>query len=130
MRIYRSVLVCCGAMLLVGAAAAARSSSRADRLTYLTFSGAVGLPGVILASGTYAFEVANPTSSGDVVMVRNRERTRVYFLGFTQRIDRPAGLPANRFVTLGEAPRGTPMPITAWFPDGEASGYQFLYGAH
>ena len=40
---------------------------------YFTFSGPVQLPGVILAAGTYEFEIANPLTSGDIVRVRSRD---------------------------------------------------------
>ena len=114
--------------LALGASAgpASAGSSTADRLTYLTFSRAVALPGITLPAGTYAFDVFDPGSSANVVRVRNKERSRTYFLGMTTRIERPSGLPGDRRVTFGEAARGVALPIAAWYP-GESSGYLFLY---
>ncbi|PYQ81150.1 MAG: hypothetical protein DMG01_04750 [Acidobacteria bacterium] len=94
----------------------------------MTFSGAVALSEVSLATGTYAFELADPNESNDAVVVRNGERNHVYLLGLTQRIERPLDLPANRVVTFGESIRGIPRPISAWYPMGESRGYQFVYG--
>src|SRR6516164_3213044 len=79
----------------------------------LTFSGPVALPGVVLPAGTYTFE--RPSwNSPDIVRVVSRDRKRPYFMGYTRRVDRPAGA-ADQFVTFGEAPAGAPPPITVWY---------------
>lgn len=100
--------------------------SDASRMTLLTFSGSVGLPGVTLGAGTYAFDLLNPESGSDVVRVRSKDRKHTYFLGMTQRVDRPAGMKADSFITLGEVSKGTVPPIVAGYPGG-ADGRQFLY---
>jgi hypothetical protein len=100
-----------------------------SRLTYLTFSGRVGLPGVTLPAGTYRFELADPNVSLNIVRVRSKEGSTVYFMGFTDRVKRPDGLPAGPHVSLGEVPRGTPAPIIAWYPEGDAFGHRFRYPA-
>jgi len=99
----------------------------ANRLVYLTFSEPVGLPGVTLAPGTYAFELADPTSNGTVVSVRNKARTQAYFMGFTRRIDRPRGMDDSSSVSFGEASRGQARPIVAWYPSDSSTGLKFLY---
>ena len=48
-------------------------------------------------------------------------------MAFIHRIERPAGLSRDQWVTLGEAPRGGAAPIKAWFPGGELSGHEFIY---
>lgn len=93
---------------------------------YLTFSGPVALPGVTLGAGTYIFERAVPTNA-DIVVVRDEGRSKVYFLGFTDRADRPAGMRDDQAVIIGEARRGSPPPITAWYPVGEPRGHRFIY---
>jgi hypothetical protein len=94
---------------------------------YLSFSGPVRLPGVTLTAGTYIFEIANPMSTSDVVVVRGRERQKTYFLGMTRPIVRPSGARGEKPVTFGEAARGEAQPITAWYPAGEQVGREFLY---
>jgi hypothetical protein len=94
---------------------------------YLTFSGPVRLPGVTLGAGTYIFEVADLMSSSDLIRVRNKATYRVAFQGFTIPIDRPAGLRPNQSVVLGEAPKGVPPPILAWYPLGESRGHEFIH---
>jgi hypothetical protein len=99
----------------------------ASRTMFLTFSGPVRLPGVTLAAGSYIFEIANPMSTADVVLVRGRERQKTYYLGLTRPISRPSGARGDKPVTFGEAAKGEPVPITAWYPTGERTGREFLY---
>jgi len=84
-------------------------------------------PGVALGSGTYIFEVANPETSGDVVRVLSRDRSVSYFMGFTRHLARPRSMPSSAVVSLEEAARGTAPAITAWWPEGESTGRQFIY---
>ena len=93
----------------------------------LTFSQPVSLPGVTLPAGTYSFDIADSSSTLDIVVVRNASRTKTYFQGFTQLVVRPNGLPANAVVTFGEQPANAAMPIAVWYPIGQRVGHQFLY---
>jgi len=122
-----SLITACALALGLAAGSAAVHATTADRLTYLTFSGPVGLPGVTLAPGTYAFDIFNSGSGANVVRVRNKERNRTYFLGLTDRVNRPFGLPDDRRVTLGEARVGDAPPIVAWYPSDDAQGRGFHY---
>jgi hypothetical protein len=99
------------------------------RLTYMTFSGPVGLPGVTLPAGTYRFELADPNVSLNIVRVRSQAGSTVYFTGFTDRVERPDGLPAGPHISLGEVPRGAITPILAWYPEGDSVGHRFRYRA-
>jgi hypothetical protein len=94
---------------------------------YLTFSGPVQLPGVTLEAGSYIFEVADLASSSDLIRVRNKATYRVVFAGFTLAVERPADLRRDQSVVFGEAPKGVPPPILAWYPLGERSGHQFIH---
>jgi hypothetical protein len=112
---------------LAAGAVSAHAWGTASRLTYLTFSGPVALPGVTLDAGTYAFELLDPSNSGNIVSVRDRNRARSFYLGMTQVVPRPAGMDEHSTVALGEAPRGEPKPIVAWYPPDAAHGLQFIY---
>ena len=113
--------------LAAAGAASAHAWGNGSGLTYLTFSGPVALPGVTLEAGTYAFELHDPANSTNVVLVRDRNRRRPFYLGITQRVARPAGLGNRSTVSLGEAPRGEPTPIVAWYPSDASYGLQFIY---
>jgi hypothetical protein len=52
---------------------------------------------------------------------------KLYFMGFTRSVVRPAELPKGDTVWFGEAPIGEPRPIVAWYPVGDATGHQFIY---
>jgi hypothetical protein len=112
---------------LTGGVSSTHAVTTDNRLTYLTFSEPVALPGVTLAPGVYAFELMEPTTSANVVSVRNKARTKAYFMGFTQRIDRPRGMADTGAVSFGEAPHGQARPIVAWYPPDSDNGLRFLY---
>jgi hypothetical protein len=81
---------------------------------------------VTLAPGTYSFEIANPGSGGNIVLVRSTATNQPKFMGFTNRVDRPALGGAAVHVALGESVRGQPSPIVAWYPMDDATGRQFV----
>jgi hypothetical protein len=98
-----------------------------SKLTYLKFNRPVALPGVVLGPGEYAFELVNPMTSRNVVRVSNKLRTNTYAMTITRPVHRPKALDAKAVVTLGEARPGEAVPIKAWFPIGESTGYEFIY---
>jgi len=111
---------------LVAAGFIATTHAGSTETNYLTFNRDVALPGVVLPAGTYVFEIANPETSHDIVRVRTKDG-RVHYMGFTLKVDRPAGLAANQPVSFREARPDLPVPIAAWFPLDSSSGRQFLY---
>jgi hypothetical protein len=124
----RQVLLLGAMTVLLGSLVSASGwNDNPSRRTFLTFSVPAGLPGVTLGAGTYSFEIANPASSLEVVRVTNREGSRVYFTGFTQLVNRPAGMPVDEQVSLGEPGPSHVQPIVAWYPLGESTGHQFIY---
>jgi hypothetical protein len=98
----------------------------AAETTYLTFSQAVELPGQTLGAGTYIFELVSPMSGSGVVRVCSSDRHKQYFLGFTNRVDRPRGASAVPGVSLGEMAAGASPRIQAWWPV-DGPGHQFIY---
>jgi hypothetical protein len=114
------------AVLTLGASASLHGSFTEHRTTYVSFSAPVGLPGVALARGTYVFELADPLKDPTIVRVLSQDRSTMYFMGFTEMIQRAAGRPAQP-VSLGEAVAGCPVPITAWYPSGDSNGRRFIY---
>jgi hypothetical protein len=103
------------------------SVETATRRTVITFSGAVALPGTTLPAGTYNFELIDPLSK-DVVIVRSASNPpKLYFMGMTNRVARPAGMSADQLIDIGEPRRGTAPPVLAWFPPDAGEGYRFHY---
>jgi hypothetical protein len=126
MVIRQSAMAALAALVLGSFLTAPVFGKSALHTTKLTFSGPVALPGVTLPTGTYVFEQLD-FASPDVVVVRSGDRSKVHFLGLTQRVHRPPSMRPDRMVTFGEARRGAPTPITAWYPPDAGRGYQFLY---
>jgi len=120
----KSALAVCGAIVLLAAATVGHAWSP-NRATVLTFSGPVELPGVALGSGSYIFELIDPVGNIDVVTVRDKNRTRVYYSGFTRRVERPAGW--GDTVVLEETRPGVVPRILAWYPTTEGDGHSFIY---
>jgi len=104
-------------------------NARADeytKLTYLTFSGPVQLPGVTLPGGTYMFKLADPDSGRRILQVWDKEGTKLYTTLMTipdermQATDEPA-------VMFSERPSGQAAAIKSWFYPAERIGYEFVY---
>jgi hypothetical protein len=93
-------------------------------ITYIRFSGAVGLPeGVVLPAGEYTFEAVRR----DVVRVMSRDRLQVFYTGFTIPVQRPRDLERDGMISLGErAADGVPT-IRAWYPTSIGTGHAFMY---
>ena len=102
-------------------------NDNAAKTTYLTFSQPMRLPGVALGSGTYIFELANPTTSADVVRVMSRDRKTSYFQGFTRPVERRRQDRLDARVSFGESAPVSAPPITVWWPLGESTGRAFIY---
>jgi hypothetical protein len=114
--------------LLVAATATTRAwVDGASRTTFVTFNRAVVLPGAELSPGTYIFELADPHANLNLVRVSSRDRSKIYLTAFTNIIDRPTGMPADRIVTLGEARADGAAPVRTWFPSASGSGHEFVY---
>jgi hypothetical protein len=120
------MLAACAAVLAATIGPAVKAAP-IDGTTFLTFGSAVSIPGATLKPGTYIFERVDGSSDLDVVRVLSHDRSHVYLTQFTRNIPRPAGMSDRAGVTFGEADRGTPPPVKAWFPANEQTGQQFIY---
>ena len=120
----KSVRIGCAAaaLALMLARSAIALGSHENRLT---FNRPVSLPGVVLPAGSYSFDTHwdNP----NVVIVRNKERSKVFYMGFTTQAVRPKGMSPKTPVTLGEVKANETSPITAWYEIGQAVGHKFRY---
>ena len=125
-RITRRGILAVLGLALVGLVAAAPGDAGVDshRTTELTFNRPFSLPGVTLGAGTYIFERASENAI-EVVRVSSRDRRSVYYMGFTQLVEKPRGVASP--VTFGEAPAGSASPVRAWYPTGTNTGHRFLY---
>jgi hypothetical protein len=114
-------------MAVLGTAPA--SSARADdwnKLTYLTFSQDVGIPGRVLTAGTYAFRLSDSGSDRHVVQIFNQSGTQLITTLLTVEDHRlsPTG---DTVITFGESAGNAPPSITRWFYPGDTYGQGFIY---
>ena len=123
MRTFR--IACAAAGLALGLSAVAHADEW-NKLTYLTFSGPVTMPGITLPAGTYRFQLMDPESGRRVIRVSDKEGTKNYgiFLTISDQKMEPSNDPV---VIFGEMPKGMPQAIQAWFYPGETYGYEFVY---
>jgi len=127
-RMHRRAALGVFALALTGLVVAAPTDGGVDasQRIELTFSKPVALPGVSLGAGTYVFERAAPNGAVEVVRVSSQDRRFVYYMGFTELVNRPVSgnTPA---ITFSEAPKGAPLPIKEWYPTFTSTGHRFLY---
>jgi len=97
-----------------------------NKMTYLTFSGPVQLPGVVLQGGTYMFKLADPDNGRRVIQVWDKEGTKLYTTLLTIP-DTQAQAKDDPVVLFTERPSGEPQAIKSWFYVGERTGYEFVY---
>jgi len=118
-------IACSAALLALGLATAAHADEW-NKLTYLTFSGPVSMPGITLPAGTYRFELIDPDTTRRVIRVSDRDGSKNYgiFLSVSDSKLEPSDDPV---VMFRETPSGIPQAIRAWFYPGETSGYEFVY---
>lgn len=128
MFVRRIVHTLCGVVLL-GVLATSATGAITDnrRTTYFTFSGSVQMPGVVLPAGTYVFQVVNPETGGDIVIVRSRDSKQVHFMKFTRSVYRAQRGKLDSTLSLGESAAGNPPTVKAWYPQYETRGREFIY---
>jgi hypothetical protein len=123
---WKTVRIACGTVALGLLVVASGHAWGVSHENNLTFSRPVALPGVVLPAGSYTFELAGSTSL-DIVLVRDKARSKVYYMGFTNTVQRPAGMSKTTAVVFGETSANEPPPIAEWYEIGDSLGHQFLY---
>src|SRR6202021_1370844 len=118
MRIVRAMGVVAAAVLWTSSLATA---DEANKLTYLTFSKAVQLPGVTLRAGKYRFELADPEESRQVVKVQSEDGKQQFamLISIPNQMSRPAKDPVVLFT---ETSAGEPDAVKAFVYPGESIG--------
>ena len=90
----------------------------------LTFNAPIALPGVVLAAGTYLFEIPSEGASHSLVRVSSRNGRQIYLTQFALEVPARPGGPR---VTFREAAPGSATPIDTWFPIGDEMGRRLVY---
>ena len=115
-----------GAAILAAGLAPSAHADEFTKLTLLTFSGPVDVPGITLPAGTYRFELADPTTSRRVIRVSDKDGSKTYGMFFS--IPNQRMTPADKPVVMfKESAAGAPPAVQVWFYPGETYGYEFAY---
>ena len=127
MRVTRILItMCCtlaiATMLMV-------TGARADeytKLTYLTFSAPVQVPGMTLPAGTYMFKLADPESGRRAIQIWDEKGTKLFTMLLTIP-DEQREAKDEPVVLFSERPSGAAQAVKSWFYPAERTGYEFIY---
>jgi hypothetical protein len=126
MNIKKTVVVALSLAVLGAASASIASADESNRLTYLTFSRDVAIPGKVLSAGTYAFRLSDSQSDRHIVQIFNQTGTHLVATLLT--VSNYRFSPTDdTVITFGEPIGDAPPPITHWFHPGDADGREFIY---
>ena len=107
----------------------AQDTAETKRLTILTFSAPVQLPGMTLPAGKYRFEMADINSAAHVVRVLNEDGTKV--LGTFSTIPTTIATrdlrDTDTLVMWAERPAGQPQAAKEWYYPQRSTGEEFVY---
>jgi hypothetical protein len=98
-----------------------------DRLTYVTVSGPVQLPGITLAAGTYTFKLADLSGSRHVVHVFSKEDSPKLITTLMTIPNERLDPVKDTYIMFQERPAGMPQAMKAWFYPGRSIGEEFIY---
>ena len=112
------------ALVAVFSGTTAAQTDTRDR-TFLTFSGAVEMPGVTLPAGTYVFKLAD-TPSRNVVQVWDRDEKNMIGHWLFVQAERPE-VSNDTVVMFKETAAGQTPAVHYWYYPGERTGKEFVY---
>jgi hypothetical protein len=105
------------------------TGARADeytKLTYLTFSAPVQVPGMTLPAGTYMFKLADPDSGRRAIQIWDEKGTKLFTMLLTVP-DQQSEAKDDPVVMFSERPSGSAPAVKSWFYPAERTGYEFIY---
>ena len=123
---FRKVLRLTFVLAALPVVAATLSATTLNRTTYFAFNQPVRVTGILLPPGDYAFEIANPMTSSNVIRISDRKKVKTYVMALTQPVVRPSTKRLDPVIVFGEASPTSPRAIHAWYPAGVTTGYEFL----
>jgi hypothetical protein len=115
------------ACLAIGAQA--QDTAQVRRLTILSFSSAVQVPGATLPAGKYRFEMADESNAPHVVRVSTEDGQKVLatFSTIPRTIATRDLRDQETLIMFAERPAGAPQAAREWFYPGRSIGEEFVY---
>jgi hypothetical protein len=127
-RITSAVVATAATVLLTSTMAAAQGQVVENRLTNVTFSAPVSVPGHTLQAGTYHFQLADSNANRNIVEVFDSENHLVAtMLAVPAKRNEPQGDPV---ITFKETRSDLPPAVHYWYYAGESSGSELVYPKH
>ena len=127
MRHVKSMLgVLCAMVMLTAVTAEPAAAQTYERVTKLTFSAPVELPGMILPAGTYTFRLVDSDSTRHVVNVYDADDEKHIHTVFAmpaRRVD----ISDETVITFKETALAAPLPIRYWYYPADHMGQEFAY---
>jgi hypothetical protein len=128
MRIQQCVVGAVTALVLGAGLASNAGADEWNKLTYVTFSQAVAIPGQLLPAGTYTFRLAD-SSDRHVVQILNRSGSQLIatIMAIPDYRLTPTNDAVITFKNQGDRPARTPPAIAHWYYPGDIDGPEFIY---
>ena len=123
MRLVKTLLT---AAALTACVAMPARADESDKLTILTFSKNVQLPGVDLPAGRYRFQLADTQESRRVIKVQSEDGKKQLAMLLTVP-NQLRDIPKDPVVMFTEAAQGQPDAVKSFNYPGERTGYEFIY---
>ena len=97
-----------------------------DKLTYLTFSKPIQLPGKTLPAGRYRFQLADTEESRRVIKVQSEDGKHQLVMLLTVP-NQLRDIPKDPVILFRETAQGQPDAVRSFNYPGERTGYEFIY---
>jgi hypothetical protein len=125
MNIKKTVAVALSMAVLGTAFASSAKADEWNKLTYLTFSKDVAIPGKVLTAGTYVFRLSDSASDRHIVQIF--DQTGAIISTLLTVVDHRLSSTGDTVITFGESAGNIPPPIMRWFYPGDTDGEEFVY---
>ena len=126
MNVKKTVVVALSMVVLAAASASSARADERDKLTYLTFSKDVAIPGRVLTAGTYTFRLSESQLDRHVVQILDQTGTQLITTLLTV-ADYRLSPTDDTVITFGESAGDAAPRITRWFYPGDTAGEEFIY---
>src|SRR6185295_14523271 len=123
MRLVKTLVA---AAALTACVAMPARADESDKLTILTFSKGVQLPGVDLPAGRYRFQLADTQESRRVIKVQSEDGKKQLAMLLTVP-NQLRDIPKDPVVLFRETAVGQPEAVRSYNYPGERTGYELIY---
>ena len=124
-RTTSALIATAAAVLLTSTLAAAQGQVLDNRLTNVTFSAPVSVPGHTLPAGTYHFQLADSQANRNIIEVFDKDNKIVAtMLAVPAKRNQPEGDPV---ITFKETRSDQPPAVHYWYYAGESTGSELVY---